>query len=275
MEAARHADGVERPEARRDGAAGRLRAAVAATRRDRVRTEWWVAGGALGVVALLGLAVAGRPDATGLDTVLFDVVTGSRSVVWRAATHLRYPTVVVALAGVTAAVALLRRRWRQAVVCLVGPPLALVAAESVVKPWVGRTLGGSLSYPSGSTVGAAAVATALVLAVPRRWRTPAAAVGAAYALWIAVAVVALRWHFPTDALGGLAFGVGAVVLLDVATLAVLRPSAARSRGRHVDRTVEGAPVSAPEEAVPREAAPGEQEAPGEGAAPGEQAPANG
>jgi len=78
----------------------------------------------------------------------------------------------------------------------------------VVKPLVGRTLGGVLSYPSGSTVGAAALAAAGVLASPRRWRPWIAGPASAYALWVALAVVALRWHYPTEALAGLAFGVG-------------------------------------------------------------------
>jgi len=33
------------------------------------------------------------------------------------------------------------------------PSLALIACELLIKPWVGRSIGGSFSYPSGSTVG--------------------------------------------------------------------------------------------------------------------------
>ena len=70
------------------------------------------------------------------------------------------------------------------------------------------------SHPSGSTVGAAALATAAVLATPSRWRPVTAVVATLFSLWMAVAVIALRWHFPSDALAGVAFGVGVVVLVD-------------------------------------------------------------
>jgi undecaprenyl-diphosphatase len=84
----------------------------------------------------------------------------------------------------------------------------------VVKPLVGRSIGGVLSYPSGSTVGAAALATAAVLAVPTRWRVATAVVVTVYALWMALAVVALQWHYPTDSLAGLAYGAGVVLMVD-------------------------------------------------------------
>jgi undecaprenyl-diphosphatase len=118
---------------------------------------------------------------------------------------------------VLAAAAVVRRDRARALACLVGPPLALLLCELVVKPLVGRTLGGALSFPSGSTVGAAALATAAVLVTPVRWRKVAVVMAAAYGLWMAVAVVSLGWHYPTDALVGLAFGGGVVLLADGVT----------------------------------------------------------
>jgi undecaprenyl-diphosphatase len=128
-------------------------------------------------------------------------------------TWLRFPVVVVIGAVVTAAITFPRDRAR-ALACLVGPPGALLAAELVIKPLVGRTLGGALSYPSGTTVGAAALATAAVLATPARWRVVAIVVASVFALWMSAAVVALRWHLPTDALAGVVFGVGTVLVVD-------------------------------------------------------------
>ena len=87
---------------------------------------------------------------------------------------------------------------------------------------MGRTLGGALCYPSGSTVGAAALATAAVLATPARGRVWTIMAGTVYALWVSVSVVALQWHYPTDALAGLAFGVGVVLLVDGAAWQVAR-----------------------------------------------------
>jgi undecaprenyl-diphosphatase len=147
---------------------------------------------------------------------LLDLVTGSNSRWFIDMTTLHHPWVIVAGSVVAAAVAFAQDRPR-GLACLVGPPLALVLCELVFKPAVGRTLGGSLSYPSGSTVGAAALATAAVLATPARWRALTAVLGAVYAIWMAVAVVALRWHYPTDALAGLAFGCGFVLLVDAAS----------------------------------------------------------
>ncbi len=66
----------------------------------------------------------------------------------------------------------------------------------MIKPLVGRTLGGSLSYPSGSTVAAAAVACAAVLATPAAWRVVTVTVAAAYALWMTLAVIAARVALP-------------------------------------------------------------------------------
>jgi membrane-associated phospholipid phosphatase len=63
-------------------------------------------------------------------------------------------------------------------------------------------------------VGASALGTALVLAVPARRRAVTIVAASAYALWMAIAVVSLQWHYPTDAAAGLAYGTGVVLLLD-------------------------------------------------------------
>ena len=98
--------------------------------------------------------------------------------------------------------------------CLVGPPLAAVLVELALKPLVGRHFEGVLSYPSGNVTNVAAVATALTLASPGRWRLVAAVLGAAATVAMAVAVTGLRWHFPTDALVGPSSGSAVVLLVD-------------------------------------------------------------
>ena len=98
--------------------------------------------------------------------------------------------------------------------CLIGPTLALVTCELVVKPAVGRTLGGVYSYPSGSTAGVAALSTVAVLATASRWRMVTVVVAALVSLWMWIAVVFLHWHYPTDALAGLAYGAGVVLVAD-------------------------------------------------------------
>jgi membrane-associated phospholipid phosphatase len=101
-----------------------------------------------------------------------------------------------------------------ALACLVGPALALVLVEWVLKPTVARHYLGVLSFPSGTITAVAAVATAWVVAVPWWLRVPVLLVGAGVVAWAGVAVIALRWHYPSDALAGGAFGVGVVLLLD-------------------------------------------------------------
>lgn len=205
-----------------------------------------VAGGILvAAVVLGGLYFSFRPAAGTLDRWLGDLVPQSRSRWLVDISRLRYPVIIVIGSIIAAAVCFPRNR-RRALACLVGPPLALVACELVVKPLVGRTLGGSLSYPSGSTVGASALATVAVLVVPARWRAVTMVLAAAYVVWVTVAVVALQWHFPTDALAGVAFGVGVVLLVDGTSWWVFdqlgRAVTRRRRLAVGDRAQHGGPV---------------------------------
>jgi membrane-associated phospholipid phosphatase len=165
------------------------------------------------VVAAGGLYFAFRPQ-EGMVDGWFSFVEQSGHHWWyMVVTWLRYPVVVVAGSLLAAAVCFRRDRPRFWA-CLFGPPVALATCELVIKPLVGRTLGGVYSYPSGSTVGAAALATVAVLATPIRWRTIAVVVVSLYTLWMAVAVVGLQWHYPTDSLAGVVYGVGVVLVAD-------------------------------------------------------------
>ena len=173
--------------------------------------------GILLVAAVLGAGAffAFRPRPVVVDGWFSFLVTSAKGTWFTGITVLRYPAVIVV--GATAAAALTFRRDRpRAVACLLGPCLALLTSELVIKPAVGRTLGGVYSYPSGSTVGAAALAVAVVLAVPGRWRPVVAGLASIYALWMALAVVAMQWHLPTDAVAGLAYGAGVVLVIDAA-----------------------------------------------------------
>jgi membrane-associated phospholipid phosphatase len=193
--------------------------------------------------AIGGVCLAHGSDPSSLDTWLPSFIGSGHRSLLTDVTWLRYPVVIVLGAVVIAAVAFPRDRTR-AVACLLGPPLALLTSELVIKPWVGRTLGGGLSYPSGSTVGASALGVALVLAVPARRRTVTVVAATAYALWMAIAVVSLQWHYPTDAAAGLAYGAGAVLLLDGGAWLVvdrIRPPTLRRRlGEDPDGAVSAA-----------------------------------
>jgi membrane-associated phospholipid phosphatase len=205
-------------------------------RRDRPRRDKQAAGEMVVGAALILIMVAGgfyfayRPASGAVDRWFLDVLAGNNSGWFSTVTYLRYPMVIVVGAILAAAITYRRDRPR-AFACLIGPPLALATCELVAKPLVGRTLGGVLSYPSGSTVGAAALAAAAVLATPARWHAVIIVVASLYALWMAVAVVALRWHYPTDALAGLAYGVGVVLVADGLAWKIADGARHRSDGR--------------------------------------------
>ncbi len=121
---------------------------------------------------------------------------------------------ILVLGTLAAALVAVRRDRVRALACVGGPFLANLLVETAFKPLVGRHFEGVLSFPSGNAADLAAVATAWVLAVPRRGKPLAALIGAVATGGMAVAVVGLRWHYPSDALVGAAFGVGIVLTVD-------------------------------------------------------------
>ncbi len=179
----------------------------------------------VGVAAVAAIAVLGaylhlRPGLNAVDRLGFALPPASTHwwrffrVVTRFGT---WPALAVgSLSAATVARFTGRRdRWR-ALACLVGPLAAAVLDQFVIKPLVGRLYQGELSFASGSVTVIAAVGTAWVLAVPRRFRVAAAVVGSLGVAIMIVAVIALRWHYPTDALAGIVLGVGVVLMADSA-----------------------------------------------------------
>ncbi len=167
----------------------------------------------LAITAIGGVYVAHGSAPSSLDSLVPGFLSSGHRSLLTNVTSLRYPGVIVGGAVILALVAAPRDRTRS-LVCLIGPPLALLTSELVIKPLVDRTLGSGLSYPSGSTVGAAALGAAAVLAVPDRWRRLTIVLASIYGVWMAVAVTSLQWHYPTDALAGLAYGCGVVLVVD-------------------------------------------------------------
>ena len=197
-----------------------------------------VAGGAVGLVVLAAVWFRFHPGPTAFDRWGLSLIrpTGHRTG-WTRVTQLRSPAAVAAGSVLAAAVVVARDRWR-ALACLVGPALSVVLTEYVLKPVAARHYFDTLSFPSGTTAVVAAMATAWVLAVPRRVRPPVAVVGVLVVALESVAVITLQWHFPSEALAGAVLGAGTVVLLD--RLLHLVAGAAR-RGR--------TPVTGPVDAV--------------------------
>jgi undecaprenyl-diphosphatase len=174
---------------------------------------------ALACVLLAGVGVASvifmaRPEPTVFDRWVFAVIpTRPRSEYVIAVTRLGSP-LVVAGGSVAAFLATLRRNRARATALLVAPGATVAASDWILKPVVGRTFDGVLSFPSGSVAVVAALATVAVLATPDRLRWGAGVVGATMTVLMALAVIALGWHYPTDTVGGLGVGIGTVLLFD-------------------------------------------------------------
>ncbi len=186
---------------------------MGSNRDDQSAVETVVGAVLVVLVALAGLHFAHRSTAGTIDRWMQDLVPADKGVVVLWVTWLRYPPLIV-IGSVIAGVVAFRRDRPRGIACLIGPTVALVACELLFKPATGRTLGGVYSYPSGSTVGAAALATAALLAASPRRRMLVGVVGGVLSLWMSISVVALRWHYPSDAIAGLALGIGVVLLAD-------------------------------------------------------------
>jgi len=178
-------------------------------------------------VGALGAYLRVRPGPILLDRLASGVAParhhGSALV---ALTRLGSPPVV--LAGMVAgALATIRRHPARAMAVLAGPPLAIGIGQWVLKPLVGRTLDGVLTFPSGTVTAVAALATVAVVATPDAWRGVAGVVGGVATVMTAAAAVALGWHYASDAAGGAALGAGTILLLDSLARRLVERGAAR------------------------------------------------
>lgn len=164
------------------------------------------------VVVVLGVLYAGDGEPGTVDARIGAAVGGVRPP-WRhvalAVDFLGEPGGAATLVVAAVTGCLLLRRPRAAVLVVAGAGLS-VGTSTLLKSLVGRTIhDGSLSYPSGHT--AFATALALVVALPATGRLglgrtagtslvlAAALVAGAAMGW---AQVALGAHYPTDVLGG-------------------------------------------------------------------------
>jgi membrane-associated phospholipid phosphatase len=198
-----------------------------------------VAGILLLLVAAAGLYFMVQPGPTPVDRVVLDVVAGRHHSAFLVAVSRLASPVVVGTVSVAAAALSVRRDHARSLAVLVGPALAVLACDWIVKPLVGRTFRGVLSFPSGTVAAVAALAMAIVLVMPDSWRWGAAAFGGVVTALVGTSVVALGWHYPTDAVAGVAMGTGVVLLADGAARGA-RLRARRRRGAH-----SGPPVASP------------------------------
>jgi undecaprenyl-diphosphatase len=132
------------------------------------------------------------------------------------------PGTVATLTFLLVLICLVRRRWRAAVLSILGTLIAVGLTELVLKPLVDRHIGLALSFPSGHTTGAFAIAvTAVVLLFEdhsvRVWlRVGLVVLSLGLAAGVAAAVVGLGYHYATDAVGGFCVALGTVLAVAVA-----------------------------------------------------------
>ncbi|HWD06486.1 MAG TPA: phosphatase PAP2 family protein [Amycolatopsis sp.] len=182
------------------------------------------------VVVTLGVTFAGHSAPSAFDAPLLPGPDLLPDPWWYVATVVDFlgePAGSAIVLVVFAGGALLARRVRTAVLVLVGSGLT-VAVTSLLKPVTGRTIhGGFLSYPSGHTAFATALALVGAYVLAERLGRAAAVtltlgLAAACGALMAWAEVGLGAHYPTDTIGGFAT---AFVTIPVAAFAIDRVAA--------------------------------------------------
>ena len=161
-------------------------------------------------VVVLGVIYGGTSSGGAFDLALQPWLTSSTTAWHPLALTIDFcgePVGLVSLVVVLTVLSLVLRRPRMAVQVVLGTGLA-ITATTIIKHFADRTIHETfLSYPSGHTASATALAMAAVMLVWHRLR-PAAA----FALLMVVALVvgaAAAWaqaglvaHYPTDTIGG-------------------------------------------------------------------------
>jgi membrane-associated phospholipid phosphatase len=165
------------------------------------------------VVATLALTFAGDHVPASFDRAVhpeLERLTPPDSAWVRTVDFVGGPIGLPALVVLLVAVSLFIRRSRVALLVVLGTGLS-ISVTSALKPMVGRTIDGIhgvyLTYPSGHTASATALAMILVLLVWHRLNRPAAlallyGMGLAAGTAAAIVQAGLVNHYPSDTVGG-------------------------------------------------------------------------
>lgn len=232
------------------------------------RPAWFVVGLSALTVGVIGALVAHASMPTGLDNAVWNALPypwGPAGQTGNGARLLFYldefrqlggPVAVTFLTALLCYCCLAMRRYRGALLLAAAEIAASGLTEFPLKPLFGRTLGGTLSYPSGHTTAAFALAAGVVvlLASPRDTRMPRSlrvvlsllALGTA--AMVAFGMVAWHLHYLTDAIGGAGVGIGvtlsAALLIDLAAEHRRHPTSAAAIAG-IEAEVEAAAEPAP------------------------------
>jgi membrane-associated phospholipid phosphatase len=208
------------------------------------------------VVASLGALFAHQSQPDRLDRAVDGRVQSAlagHSAMLHHVVYLGEPVPVTVLTIALVLACLVARNWRGAALVMIAVPAAEVITEFMLKPLIGRTIGGDgFSFPSGHTTGVFVLAScfALLLAgrqwpgIPARLRVALALTAFAVAAIVAVCLVAVGFHYFTDTIGGAAVATGTVLCTALAVdMLGGRPAwVRRSIARAVDRrTAAGRP----------------------------------
>jgi membrane-associated phospholipid phosphatase len=173
-----------------------------------------------------------------------------------AVAHMADPLPFALFTVALACVALYRGRPRHALAAIVllggasvtTQTLKIVLEHERTHEFLGKTLLGATSFPSGHATASMSLALAAVLVAPVAWRPVVALAGAVFALLVSESIMLLAWHYPSDVIGG--FIVATASALTV--LAALRAADARwpeRTGREAARRAIGSPQLARTAAV--------------------------
>lgn len=114
-------------------------------------------------------------------------------------------------------VAILTRDRRLAAVCIVGPVLAEIITQAILKKVIDRSYFVWFSFPSGHTTAGAALATMAIVILHRQFGARVALLFAplfaVMALAVGLSMVIMGHHDIADVIAGLAIGSGVVALV--------------------------------------------------------------
>jgi undecaprenyl-diphosphatase len=192
-------------------------------------------------VAAIGVAVHDRGTTTEFDT------WASRPIFAHIGEHgrvillaLSSPLITMGALAVIAVLAAVSRRWSLVTLAVVGPAVAVVVTEYVLKPIVHRHIyggPGGYAYPSGHETGLVSLIVVLFVLLPsaQLGRGLTALVAAMLTVWAALGAVGLvrgHYHFPADTIGGIGVAVacvlGAALVIDLVVARADRPQRSRA-----------------------------------------------